>query len=450
MNNNKRREQSGLNPREWHKYHAKLNNDKRKEKIKNLKTKMFQSAGTVIAAEVLSPVIKTLLEQTKSNCIHTISIKDTYEQISYGLFKFFNNYDDCLRINHLDDFEPIKYKKDLMWSRGSNFQKIIMYHNVPILLKSTYNPEYVDGQSKYKLTLSTLNVDKCIKTLKMFIAECYKLSMLQINERMREYGQFFVISDYSNIDIVDNRKLRTFEDVFIPNSIYHQIMDPVKKYVESYDFYESSNIPNHFGILLYSDPGTGKSSIAQAIANEIDAAFYVTSGDNIRYIDNIVRNHIRLNPVTKSHYRVLCIEDIDSGLNETTNMLRSRLVINDDDNDDTDFDNIKCNSRGLATILNTFDGAASPKNIIYIMTTNHKNKLDPALIRPGRCDICVEIPSVCPETLKEFIDKYFPGNGITPTCVGEGLTFATLQVELLKGKTAQEIVEFASAYKKGE
>lgn len=444
MKKHKRTDQSCLTPHKWHKYHAKLNKDK-KGKIKNLKTRMFQSAGTVIAAEVLSPVIKTLIEQTKSNCIHTVSIKDSYDNIQHGLFKYFDNYDDCLSINHLDDFEPIKYKKDIMWSRGANFQKIIMYHGVPIMMKSTYNPEYVEGSTKSKLVLSTFNTEKCIKTLKMFIEECYKMSMTNLNERIREYGQLRIINDYNNVDFVDNRKLRTFDDVFIPSSVYHQIMDPVKKYVESYDFYESSNIPNHFGILLYSDPGTGKSSIAQAIANEINAIFYVTSGDNIRYIGDIIRNHIGINPVTKSTYRVLCIEDVDSGLNETTRMLRSRLV----NDDDTDSDDDKCN-RGLATILNAFDGAASPKNVIYIMTTNHKNKLDPALIRPGRCDICVEIPSVCPETLKEFIDKYFPGNDITPTHVGEGLTFATLQVELLKGKTAQEIVEFASVYKKGE
>lgn len=317
------------------------------------------------------------------------------------------------------------------------------------MLKTTFCPENFDGYSKFEIKLLTINNTKCIDTLKEFIKECYRISLMNLdNELKQSFGSMCVIHSPTEFDFIKNRKLRTFDDVFVPSSVYHQIMDPIKKYVESYDFYESSNIPNHFGVLLYSDPGTGKSSIAQAIANEINALFYVTSGDNIIDIDIIIRRNICIDPIVKTKYRVLCIEDIDAGLDNMQSMLKSRQY--EFDNDDGSDDEKPSLNKGLATILNALDGAASPKNIVYIMTTNNKDKLDPALIRPGRCDICVEIPTVCPETLKEFIDKYFPGNNITPTHVGDGLTFATLQVELMKGKTAQEIVDFASTYTKSE
>lgn len=428
---------------------ANLSRTAKAKKVKRVTTAISRAVGGAIGIELLSPIMKIFVEQIKSNAVHSISIKDRLERIQYGLFKFFNNYEDDIEIDTLDDYTPVQFGKNVEWTHGQSFQKIIMWRGVPIMLKTTFCPENFDGYSKFEIKLLTINNTKCIDTLKEFIKECYRISLMNLDSELKQsFGSMCVIHSPTEFDFIKNRKLRTFDDVFVPSSVYHQIMDPIKKYVESYDFYESSNIPNHFGVLLYSDPGTGKSSIAQAIANEINALFYVTSGDNIVDIDTIIRRNICIDPIVKTKYRVLCIEDIDAGLDNMQSMLKSRQY--EFDNDDCSDDEKPSLNKGLATILNALDGAASPKNIVYIMTTNHKDKLDPALIRPGRCDICVEIPTVCPETLKEFIDKYFPGNNITPTHVGDGLTFATLQVELMKGKTPQEIVDFASTYTKSE
>jgi AAA+ superfamily predicted ATPase len=430
---------------------AELSRTTKAKKVKQVTTAISRALGGAIGIELLSPIMKIFMEQIKSNAVHSISIKENLQRIQYGLFKFFDNYEDSVDVDTLDDYTPVQFSKNVEWTRGQSFQKIIMWKGVPIMLKSTFSPENFDGYSKFEIKLVTINNPKCINTLKAFIKECYRISLMNLDNELKRIGSMCVIHDSADFDYIKNRKLRTFDDVFVPDSVYHQIMDPIKKYVESYDFYESSNIPNHFGVLLYSDPGTGKSSIAQAIANEINALFYVTSGDNIAYIDNIIRQKICIDPIVKTKYRVLCIEDVDAGLDNMQSMLRTRRY--EVNNDDVPYDEKPLSAslnKGLATILNALDGAASPKNIVYIMTTNHKDKLDPALIRPGRCDICVEIPTVCPETLKEFIDKYFPGNNITPTHVGDGLTFATLQVELMRGKTAQEIVDFASTYTKSE
>ena len=56
-----------------------------------------------------------------------------------------------------------------------------------------------------------------------------------------------------------------------------------------------------------------------------------------------------------------------------------RMVINDSD---------KLN---LSFLLNVLDGTMAPENFIFVMTTNHIDKLDPALIRPGRMDINIEL-----------------------------------------------------------
>jgi chaperone BCS1 len=81
---------------------------------------------------------------------------------------------------------------------------------------------------------------------------------------------------------------------------------------------------------------------------------------------------------------------------------------------------------------------------ILIATTNHVEKLDPALVRAGRIDLKLEIGFVNNEILKGFIDNFFPENklNISEIKLKNNLTIATLQNLILEEKTIEEIVEF--------
>ena len=60
-------------------------------------------------------------------------------------------------------------------------------------------------------------------------------------------------------------------------------------------------------------------------------------------------------------------------------------------------------------LLNAIDGVAAQEGRALVMTTNHKEKLDPALIRPGRADVHTELGFVGAATARRLFERFFPG-----------------------------------------
>ncbi|WP_306116992.1 MULTISPECIES: AAA family ATPase [unclassified Roseovarius] len=60
-------------------------------------------------------------------------------------------------------------------------------------------------------------------------------------------------------------------------------------------------------------------------------------------------------------------------------------------------------------LLNAIDGVAAQEGRALVMTTNHKEKLDPALIRPGRADVHTELGMVNAATARRLFERFFPG-----------------------------------------
>lgn len=70
-------------------------------------------------------------------------------------------------------------------------------------------------------------------------------------------------------------------------------------------------------------------------------------------------------------------------------------------------------------LLNAIDGVASQEGRLFFMTTNHIEKLDPALIRPGRCDVKVRNTFLlCLDGFKPF--ACFRREGVAILCYGTG------------------------------
>ena len=99
---------------------------------------------------------------------------------------------------------------------------------------------------------------------------------------------------------------------------------------------------------------------------------------------------------------------------------------------------------GLTTILNIFDGIMTPDGLIFVITTNTIDKLDPALFRPGRIDLCLEIKPIGYNLIKKMcydfdntLEINIPENTtIVPAKLQEllmmGYDSNTLSTEILK------------------
>lgn len=172
--------------------------------------------------------------------------------------------------------------------------------------------------------------------------------------------------------------------------------------------YEKASITYKGGILLYGAPGCGKTSTIIAIATYLNKSVYYIDLNQLKSdmelemcIDNIKK--------LSRNGAVVIFEDIDAVLD----VVRRR---------DTKFKTIEPQKKQitLACLLNLIDGTTAPEEFIFVITTNHPEQLDPALIRPGRMDICIEIKrcnryqlrkaylSIYNEELPEYIVSKFP------------------------------------------
>lgn len=142
------------------------------------------------------------------------------------------------------------------------------------------------------------------------------------------------------------------------------------------------NVSAPKGMLLYGVPGTGKTMLAKAFANEADLPFIETTGSEILDIDlmkNIFKKAREYAPA------IIFIDEIDAiGTRNGSNL------------------DIRINQ--FLTELNGFSDS-SDEMIFVIAATNLKQKIDPAILRSGRIDLHLEINSLDREAREFFIDK---------------------------------------------
>jgi chaperone BCS1 len=197
-----------------------------------------------------------------------------------------------------------------------------------------------------------------------------------------------------------SRASRPFSTVILNEKTKKELIDDVAEYLNpmTQRWYANRGIPYRRGYLLHGPPGTGKSSLSLALAGFFNMRIYIVS------LSSPNTNEETLGGLFSELPRrcVVLLEDIDSaGLTHTReNDHSNRNSSSDDDDDEMEPGQItrgngndnknKSNRLSLSGLLNILDGVASQEGRVLIMTTNHVEKLDKALIRPGRVDMIVE------------------------------------------------------------
>lgn len=153
----------------------------------------------------------------------------------------------------------------------------------------------------------------------------------------------------------------TFDTVAMDPEMKRELIKDLDTFVESREFYRRVGKAWKRGYLFHGPPGTGKSSLVAAMAN-----------------------YLRFDVYDLDLKEVQCNSDLRRLLIGTGN--RSMLVIEDIDRS---FESVEDDKVTLSGLLNFIDGlwSSSGDERILVFTTNHKDQLDPALLRPGRMDV---------------------------------------------------------------
>ena len=178
---------------------------------------------------------------------------------------------------------------------------------------------------------------------------------------------------------------RPIETLVAEDDRLHTLCDDVRWFYGARDWYVARGIPWRRGYLLHGPPGTGKSSAIRAVASEL--------GQNLAILD-ISRKTLGDDQLCEAMVEapkdvILVFEDIDAAF-------RGRSK---DTSDGISF----------SGLLNAIDGVAAQEGRTLFMTTNHIEKLDPALIRPGRADYRTELGLVGADAARAMFLRFFPG-----------------------------------------
>ncbi|KAL5713192.1 hypothetical protein ACHQM5_015294 [Ranunculus cassubicifolius] len=172
----------------------------------------------------------------------------------------------------------------------------------------------------------------------------------------------------------------TFDTIAMDANLKTELLQDLDRFVQRKDFYRRVGKAWKRGYLLYGPPGTGKSSLIAAMANHLNFNIYDLELTSIKSNSELRRMLLE----TKNR-SILVIEDIDCTVNfherKTTESASS-------DTNKPGKKKKKSKEVTLSGVLNTIDGLwpSCGDERVIVFTTNHKEKLDPALLRPGRMD----------------------------------------------------------------
>ena len=236
------------------------------------------------------------------------------------------------------------------------------------------------------------------------VIETFSLRMLgrsqePLRKLLKEVEELSVCDDGVTVQIwmkswwEDTTKTaRAIESVILRPGQLDRVIKDAEWFFGAAEWYASRGVPHRRGYLLHGPPGTGKTSLAFALASHLKRPLHYLNLGSIKADESLYEAF-----ASTDKGSIVLIEDIDSAVATHTRT------------DDKGLD-----TTTLSGILNAIDGIIASEGRLLIMTTNHPDKLDPALIRPGRIDLREEIGLFGSDEVARMVRLFFPGAVLPP------------------------------------
>ena len=240
---------------------------------------------------------------------------------------------------------------------------------------------------------------------------------------------------------------RTFDSIFFEEKKMY--IDKLNFFLENESWFNKRGLPYHYGILLHGYWGCGKTSIIKATANytkrhifsiplnriktcgELEDIFYkplidgmdipnsnrIYVFEDIDCLCDIVKDRSKNKPKGKdeqnSSNKGLPERNSNSnGINHTQNLINTSIIeslvnLNKDvlkKNTDPD------DKLNLSCLLNIIDGILETPGRIIIMTTNYPERIDKALLRPGRVDVTINLKKASINITNQMLSHFYEIN----------------------------------------
>ena len=180
---------------------------------------------------------------------------------------------------------------------------------------------------------------------------------------------------------------RPIGSVVLPKGEVDRLLKDVKNFFDSQDKYYEKGLLWKRGYMLTGPPGGGKTSLIRAVATEFNLDVYHIMSSSLESDISLAR--LMSDIPSRS---LIVFEDLDAieiaNSREDTNGTRDKLT--------------------TSGLLNVIDGMFSPEGSLIFVTTNHPEKLDSALTRPGRIDYRLHLGSLDQDQFDRLVLLHYP------------------------------------------
>ncbi|KAH8429711.1 BCS1 and AAA domain-containing protein [Aspergillus melleus] len=208
-----------------------------------------------------------------------------------------------------------------------------------------------------------------------------------------------------------SRAPRPLSTVVLAAERKQAFIDDIKEYLHprTRRWYSNRGIPYRRGYLLHGPPGTGKTSLCFAASGMLGLSLYLLNLSSKSFGEDDLMSLFHELP----RRCIVLLEDVDCA-----GMVKER-TLGDGDKGGEQKEKEKSGSSSeettatvkpgvsLSGLLNVIDGVAASEGRILVMTTNHPDKLDAALLRPGRVDMSVEFGYAETEDIRELFTAIY-------------------------------------------
>lgn len=204
---------------------------------------------------------------------------------------------------------------------------------------------------------------------------------------------------------------RGLDSIVLPSGVKERITEDLRSFRESREWYHDLGIPYRRGYLFHGPPGCGKTSFAHALAAHFGMSIYLVSLSAAGMSDEALAES--LNAARPGS--ILLLADVDAAFRARKHEGPSSASLT------------------FSGLLNAIDGVTAQEGRIVIMTTNHPERLDPALVRPGRVDIQQAFGPATADQVRSLFLRFYPDQSYLAEALAERVPRGTLSMAALQG-----------------